>query len=135
MRDLRTIRGVMPHKDYPATEDVGVFRMFSAKGETIRILATVGEGWDHVSVSLARRCPTWEELELIKRRFFEDHETAMQLHVPPADHVNNNEYCLHLWRPLEGEIPRPPAVLVGLPGRTPDEVEAMKLGLFHARNF
>jgi hypothetical protein len=70
--------------------------------------------WDHVSVSLPDRCPTWEELEFIKRLFFERHECAMQLHVPPRDHVNNHEFCLHIWRPIDVEIPRPPAVMVGI---------------------
>jgi hypothetical protein len=59
------------------------------------------------------RCPTWEELEHVKRLFFEPHECAMQLHVPPADHVNNHEFCLHIWRPLDVDIPRPPSVMVG----------------------
>jgi hypothetical protein len=43
-----------------------------------------GMGWDHVSVSTQVRCPTWEEMEFVKRLFFEDGETAMQLHVPLA---------------------------------------------------
>jgi hypothetical protein len=39
----------------------------------------------------------------------------MQLHVrPPADHVNNHEFCLHIWRPLDVDIPRPPSVMVGV---------------------
>lgn len=69
--------------------------------------------WDHVSVSRANRCPTWEEMEQIKRLFFLDHETAMQLHVPVAEHINVHPYCLHLWRPMVGAIPMPPAGMVG----------------------
>lgn len=79
----------------------------------LRIIATSGSGWEHVSVSLGTRCPTWDEMELVKRMFFEDHETAMQLHVPPAEHVNCHPFCLHLWRPLGIDIPRPPSILVG----------------------
>lgn len=70
-------------------------------------------GWDHVSVSLPNSCPTWVEMEHVKREFFEDHEAAMQLHVPVADHVNCHAYCLHLWRPHAMEIPRPPSWMVG----------------------
>jgi hypothetical protein len=81
----------------------------------LRVIASTGEGWDHVSVSLSDRCPTWAEMEFIKRLFFEDDETAFQLHVPPRDHVNNHPFCLHLWRPQTVPIPRPPAILVGLP--------------------
>jgi len=79
----------------------------------LRVLASNGEGWDHVSVSLADRTPTWAEMEFVKRLFFEEDEVAMQLHVPPKDHVNNHPFCLHLWRPHGGVIPRPPASLVG----------------------
>ena len=74
-----------------------------------------GEDWDHVSVSLAGRCPTWEEMCFIKELFFKPDEPAMQLH-PVKDYVNNHPYCLHLWRPLNAEIPLPPALLVGIPG-------------------
>ena len=80
---------------------------------TLRVLVSVGEGWDHVSVSTRHRCPSWDEMEYVKRLFFEDDETVMQLHVPPSAHVNYHPYCLHLWRPLVGKIPRPPAELVG----------------------
>lgn len=79
----------------------------------IRVIASSGEGWDHVSVSRQTRCPNWPEMEHIKRLFFKDDETAMQLHVPPSDHINYHPYCLHLWRPHGVEIPRPPAYMVG----------------------
>lgn len=79
----------------------------------LRVIAASGDGWDHVSVSCENRCPTWEEMEYIKRLFFHEYETAMQLHVPVADHINAHPYCLHLWRPLSGTIPRPPSNMVG----------------------
>ena len=63
--------------------------------------------WEHVSVSMKHRCPKWTELEEIKREFWDD-QTVMQLHVPSVEHVNNAETCLHLWRPIGIEIPRPP---------------------------
>ena len=28
--------------------------------------------------------------------------------------INNNEYCLHIWRPLNVELPEPPTILLGL---------------------
>lgn len=79
----------------------------------LKVIASSGEGWDHVSVSLPDRCPTWAEMEQVKRLFFRDDETAMQLHVPPSDHVNCHPFCLHLWRPHDVEIPRPPSIMVG----------------------
>ena len=80
----------------------------------IRIVASCEGGWDHVSASRPNRCPNWTEMEYVKRMFFKEHETAMQLHVPPSDHVNCHPNCLHLWRPQFTDIPRPPSEMVGV---------------------
>ena len=68
--------------------------------------------WEHVSVSLRARTPTWEEMDFIKRLFWKDSETVLQLHVPRDQHINNVETCLHLWRPKELEVPLPPVMCV-----------------------
>jgi len=81
-------------------------------GGDLNVIASSGEGWDHVSVSRTHRCPNWPELEHVKRLFFKDDETAMQLHVPSAQHISLHDYCLHLWRPQDAEIPRPPGWMV-----------------------
>lgn len=78
----------------------------------MRVIASSGEGWDHVSVSRANRCPNWIEMQHVRRLFFRDDETVMQLHPPIADHINVAVNCLHLWRPQHAEIPRPPAWMV-----------------------
>lgn len=78
----------------------------------IRVIASHGYGWDHVSVSRENRTPSWDEMDAVKRTFFLPEETAMQLHVPPSDHINVHPYVLHLWRPHKGVIPRPPAWMV-----------------------
>lgn len=79
----------------------------------LKIISSVGMGWEHVSVSRHDRCPTWPEMDWVKNQFWLPIETVMQLHVPPCDHVNNHPYCLHLWRPRIGNvIPRPPKELV-----------------------
>lgn len=91
----------------------------------LRAVVSNDAGWDHVSISRRDRCPNWDEMEQTKRLFFEPDETAMQLHVPETDHVNNHPYCLHLWRPHDTPIPRPPAVLVGVAGITPDDLRRM----------
>lgn len=80
---------------------------------TLRVIASSGEGWEHVSVSRVNRCPNWPEMEHVKRLFFHDTETAMQLHVPVSDHISIHPNCLHLWRPLNADIPRPPGWMVG----------------------
>lgn len=92
----------------------GVFALKSPiDGAELFVIASDGEGWDHVSVSREGRIPRWEEMSYVKDLFFRDHETAMQLHVPESDHVNFHSNCLHLWRPQDVEIPRPPSHFVG----------------------
>jgi len=91
----------------------GAFVMLSPIDKRqLRIIASNGDGWDHVSVSLINRCPRWAEMEMVKRAFFLPGEVAMQLHVAEADHISVHPYCLHLWRPHIGAIPLPPAAMV-----------------------
>lgn len=71
-----------------------------------------GDGWEHVSVSHPDTTPTYEEMDDIKRRFWDDRDCVMQLHVPVSDHKNFHPHCLHLWRPTTVEIPRPPSDMV-----------------------
>lgn len=93
--------------------DGGAFQIpHPPTGVTLRVIASFGEGWDHVSVSLPNRCPNWKEMEFVKRKFFQSNEIAMQLHVPPSDHINHHPNCLHLWRPHDIEIPIPPKWMV-----------------------
>ncbi|CAA7621144.1 hypothetical protein [Magnetospirillum sp. UT-4] len=121
MRDLYlvdafrdTSPAVIAHFGWGGDGTCGVFIVSSPVDRApLRVIASVGEGWDHVSVSRRNRCPNWTEMEHVKRLFFREDETAMQLHVPPADHVNLHPHCLHLWRPHNVEIPRPPADMVG----------------------
>ena len=89
----------------------GVFRL-PRGGRELVCVASSGGGWDHVSVSLINRCPSWNEMEFIKRHFFKDDETAMQLHVPVTQHINCHPFTLHIWRPQQAEIPLPPAGFV-----------------------
>lgn len=84
------------------------------KSKYLSVISSEGEGWEHVSVSLKHRCPVWEEMCFIKDLFWDDTDCVIQYHPPRSDYVNNHEYCLHLWRPMDVELPRPPAWMVGL---------------------
>lgn len=80
----------------------------------LRVIASDGGGWDHVSVSLIDRCPTWDEMCFVKDFFFEPEETVVQYHPKASEYVNCHPYCLHLWRPNDGrEIITPPTIYVG----------------------
>jgi hypothetical protein len=103
----------------------------------LRVIFSDGIGWNHVSVSLPTRCPSWEEMCYVKNVFFDPEETVMQLHPPESTYVNNHPFCLHLWQPQSeeelawviqawgdewiygdvqapGEIPVPPEFTVGI---------------------
>jgi hypothetical protein len=91
----------------------GAFRVPSPiDGQTLVIVASSEDGWDHVSVSRANRCPNWPEMAHVRRLFFRDEETVMQLHVPIKDHIDLHPHCLHLWRPQNTAIPLPPTSMV-----------------------
>jgi hypothetical protein len=91
---------------------MGVFEI-PYKTDTLRVIASSGEGWDHVSVSMKNRIPNWYEMEYIAKLFFNDNEVAIQYHVPRKEHINIMENCLHWWRPHSPtEIPMPPPIFV-----------------------
>lgn len=105
---------VIRHFGWAGDETCGMFCVASKiDGGELNIIASIGGGWEHVSVSRKNRCPNWPEMSFIKGLFFKDDETVMQLHVPTVDHVNYHPYCLHLWRPVAEQTPRPPGWMVG----------------------
>lgn len=123
-------RRQLPGYETVAGDPFGVFAM-KRHGDVIRMIATDGylteeeiagdvklgeiANWEHVSVSLEHRCPTWEEMCIVKALFWDDEETVLQFHPPESDYVNQHRFCLHLWR-YKGEMPRPPSIAVGLKG-------------------
>jgi hypothetical protein len=99
---------------WPGDETCGAFGVPSCiDRELLVVIASSELGWDHLSVSRRNRCPNWPEMQQIKRLFFQPTETAMQLHVAEAAHINVHPHTLHIWRPNDGrEIPQPPAITV-----------------------
>jgi hypothetical protein len=49
----------------------------------------------------------------MKELFWKDDEVCYQLHPTKDNYINNDEHCLHLWKPIDEEIPLPPPILVG----------------------
>ena len=94
-----------------AASDGGQFRI-PHKGVTLQVIASWGGGWDHVSVSLKNRPPSWEEMQYVCRLFFDDDETVLQYHPPRHLHRNLHTNCLHLWRPQAAEVALPPLYMV-----------------------
>lgn len=93
----------------------GLFRVAKSKRVVYWVIASDGEGWEHVSVSLdkAERCPTWGEMCFIKDMFWGEEDVIVQYHPAKKDYVNYHPYTLHLWRPIGIDLMSPPPILVG----------------------
>lgn len=97
------------------------------KGQAYLCLISNGMGWEHVSVSIYNTkgkngmniMPSWDDMCYIKDTFWEKSECVVQYHPPEEMYVDNHKYCLHLWRPTDGDVmPLPHPALVGLKGFT-----------------
>lgn len=101
----------------------GAFLLDGPGGVTLKVVCSDGTdwtasklpppAWEHVSVSCQTRCPTWEEMDFVKRIFWRDDELIVQFHVPRSQHINYHEHCLHMWRLVDRAFPQPPAICVG----------------------
>lgn len=83
----------------------------------LNFIMSWGAGWEHCSVSITdryKRTPSWEQMCFIKNSFWNEDECCVEYHPAKKDYVNNHEYCLHIWKPIDQEIPTPPSLMVGL---------------------
>lgn len=111
MKDPKEIAALLKVRHDLKHLDVGPDGLTFIIGQ-IRVIVSTGEGWDHVSVSLAHRCPRYEEMKMVKRLCFKPDEWAFELHAPPSKHISIHPYVLHLWRPQNVPIPLPDEKMV-----------------------
>ena len=93
----------------------GHFNITSLKLKRIlKVVASDGDGWEHVSVSLHDRCPTWDEMSTVRNMFWGPDDLVVQLHPTHDQYVNNHEYTLHLWRKKDTNnfVEMPPKYMV-----------------------
>lgn len=119
------------HPKYGSTDAEGMNGFFiipmsqTLHGVKRFAMCMVSEGneevpWEHVSARIAEvkgssdhDCtPTWEEMCILKKLFWDDEECVMQLHPPQSEYVNCHPNVLHLWKPKRSIIPRPPQIAV-----------------------
>lgn len=117
----------MLQADDPTTG--GLFEIPSVEDkELIAVIIGMEYGWDHLSASRADRAPHWIEMEQVKRLFFRDDEWAIQFHPATDEYITGKWpgrralYTLHIWRPHNGWMPKPPRWMVG--GNSKAEYEA-----------
>lgn len=94
-------------------EHNGAFEL-KIKGERYRVVASNGQGWEHVSISSKHKVPSWKTMCIVKDLFFEEEEAVIQFHPRKSEYVNNHPNCLHLWKPTNEKLPIPPSWLVGI---------------------
>jgi len=109
----RILHGEMPST--AADGNNGMFVIPYTKKNILRIIASDGMGWEHVSISLRKRCPTWAEMSYIKDLFWSHEDRVIQFHPPKSEYVNCHAYTLHLWRKFNTNdfVEYPPSILVG----------------------
>lgn len=96
---------------HPGDTHNGIF-VLRRNGQRLFVVASSGGGWEHVSVSLKNRIPTWREMCYVKNLFFHEEETVVQYHPSKSEYINLCDTCLHLWRPTNLELPTPPTFMV-----------------------
>lgn len=99
---------------FPIEYKNGKVRIVKDIDKALHFMFSWGCGFEHLSVSTPIKCPTWEQMCKMKDIFWRDDEVCMQLHPKKEDYVNCMQYCLHIWRPIDKEIPMPPSIMVGL---------------------
>lgn len=87
----------------------GAFRVKAGTNSTVwfNVIASDGMKWEHVSVSLPHRAPTWAEMCLMKSLFWDEEDCVVQYHPPERDYQFFLPYQLHLFRPVSEKILTP----------------------------
>lgn len=98
---------------FPIEYKNGKVKIVKDIDKALHFMFSWGCGFEHLSVSTPIQCPTWEQMCKMKDIFWRDDEVCMQLHPKKEDYVNCMQYCLHIWRPIDKEIPMPPSIMVG----------------------
>jgi hypothetical protein len=96
----------------PPNSNYGLFILKSGVFK-LRCIVSVGLGWDHVSVSLPNRCPTWTEMDLVKDTFFSPtetppgHPTSQRARAEPNPVDDLSSPCCTPSKTLSGSSPHP----------------------------
>jgi hypothetical protein len=116
-----------PYYSTPEDGFNGAFGLhMPGEARLVCVIASDGLGWQHVSVSFGQsssRVPSWDVMCWVRDLFFEPEDWVIQFHPPLTEYVNNHAGCLHLWKCIDGRVqPTPPSELVGVKGKTPEDV-------------
>ena len=104
----------IPEWESPAGTMYGAFQIGVLPTKTVLHIISSGPGevWEHVSVSIDTRTPTWAEMCRVKELFWDDEETVIQFHPGRSKAVNHHPFCLHLWKLSGRNAELPPRELI-----------------------
>lgn len=75
----------------------------SISGKWLNFMFSIQMGWEHLSVSMPSKTPSWDQMCVMKDIFFEDEEECFEYHPKKSEYVNIHPHCLHIWRPVVQE--------------------------------
>lgn len=82
-------------------------------GKNLSFIFSYQMGWEHLSVSMPSKTPSWDQMCRMKDIFWNKDEACVEYHPKEEDYVNMHPHCLHIWKPTEEYLPTPPHILVG----------------------
>lgn len=82
-------------------------------GKWLNFIFSYQLGWEHLSVSMPSKTPSWDQMCMMKDIFWREDEVCVEYHPKKSDYVNNHSHCLHIWKPTNVELATPPSILVG----------------------
>ena len=105
MKTLEEIRKTRNLFIKAETENDGMGGSYYDKdsGKYLNFIFSYQMGWEHLSVSMPSRTPTWDMMCRMKDIFWNDDETCVEYHPAKNLYVNNHPHCLHIWRPVKSE--------------------------------
>lgn len=72
-------------------------------GNKFACLASVDDGFLHVSLSHRKRYPTWNEIKAVREWLFPDEMEVVMVLARKSEYVSISENCFHLWQSACGE--------------------------------
>lgn len=82
-------------------------------GKFLNFIFSYQMDWEHLSVSMPNKTPSWDQMCMMKNIFWNEDEACAEYHPKKEDYVNNHKHCLHIWKPTNEVLPLPPSILVG----------------------
>ena len=124
IEEIKKTRNLFIEAEAP-NDGMGGWYYDSTSGKRLNFIFSYQMGWEHLSVSMPSKTPTWDMMCRMKDIFWNEDETCVEYHPAKSQYVNMHSHCLHIWRPIyckefctdpeskEEILPVPPHLLVG----------------------